>query len=173
MIMSKRNKLFLYLFVTMSVYALMLGVTLPELHSYTNGMALFDEKPVFDQKYAIRLLEYLGEEGGVYYQYRQIPLDMFYIVLFAFTYHQILHHFTYTLNLHKWRFVIWLPVIAAVFDFLENVCIFWVLHSFPQISTLISLIPYLTTLKMTFGVLYLAAFVILGVMVLLRCLRKT
>ncbi|QMT44506.1 hypothetical protein [Neisseria dentiae] len=170
--MSKRNKLSLYFFATMFVYALMLSVTLPELHSYTNGMALFDEKPVFYQKDTIRLLEYLGEEGRFYYQYRQIPLDMLYIALFAFTYHHILRHFTYTLNLHKWRFVIWLPVIAAIFDFLENVCIFGVLYSFPQISTLISLIPYLTALKMIFGVFYLAVFVILGVMVLLRCLRR-
>ncbi|WP_312265796.1 hypothetical protein [Neisseria sp.] len=47
------------------------------------------------------------------------------------------------------------------------------LHIFPEIPALIGLIPYLTASKMAFGALYLAAFAILGIMVLLRRLRKT
>ena len=173
MMMSKRSQLLLYFLATMSVYALMLGITLPELHAHAHSISIFDEKPLFDHEYAVGLLEYLGEEGRAYYQYRQIPLDMLYIALFSFTYYQILRHFIVTLNLHKWRFVIWLPVMAAVFDFLENLCIVWVLHTFPEISALIDLIPYFTATKMAFGVLYLAAFAILGIMVLLRRLCKT
>lgn len=171
--MSQPGKLFLYFLATMSVYALMLGITLPELHAHAHGMSVFDEKPLFDHEYAVGLLQYLGEEGRAYYQYRQIPLDMLYIALFAFTYHQILRHFIRILNRHPWRLVTWLPILAAVFDFWENLCIAWVLHIFPEIPALIGLIPYLTVGKMTFGALYLAAFAILGIMVVLRRLRKT
>lgn len=170
--MTQRTKLFLYFAATMSVYALMLGLTLPELHRHARGLDIFDIKPLFDYEYAVTLLDYLGEEGRAYYQYRQIPLDMLYIALFGFTYYRILRRFTALPTLHKWRFTAWLPIAAAVFDCLENICVFQVLHSFPAISPLIGLIPYLTVLKMTFSLLYLAAFFILGAVFLHRRLRK-
>ncbi|CEN49759.1 conserved hypothetical protein [Capnocytophaga canimorsus] len=95
------TKLWLYFIITMSVYLLMVFITIPTLNRLANGLEIIDVLPFYDGEYVVRLLEYLESEGRHYYLYRQLPIDMIYPLLYAFTYGQILKHFIDTLNLKR------------------------------------------------------------------------
>lgn len=166
--MKKSTKLWLYFIATMSIYGIMLGVTIPKLHLYSIGLPIFDEVPMFDMELIMNLLFDLREAGRAYYMNYQLPLDTLYIGLFAFSYYHILGHFIEKLQLKKWRFVVFLPIISAVFDFLENICIFQALRSFPEIPKTIHILPFLTSLKMAFGMAYLLVFFVLGIWVFIK-----
>ncbi|GET46668.1 hypothetical protein RCZ01_19700 [Capnocytophaga felis] len=167
--MTKSKKLWLYFIITMAVYLLMVFVTIPTLNRLANGLDIIDVLPFYDGEYVVRLLEYLESEGRHYYLYRQIPLDMLYPLLYAFTYWKILSHFIDKLNLKRIKWVVFFPIVAAVFDYLENIGIGISLYHFPSLSdTLLSVLPFFSLLKTLFVVLYLLAFFGLGIMVLVR-----
>ena len=171
--MTNSTKLWLYFIITMSVYLLMIFITIPTLNRLANGLDIIDVLPFYDGEYVVRLLEYLESEGRHYYLYRQIPLDMLYPLLYAFTYGKILKHFIDKLDFKRIRWVIFLPVVAAVFDYLENIGIGVSLYRFPSLSdTILSALPFFSLLKNFFVVLYLLAFFGLGIVVLLRRIRK-
>lgn len=164
--MKKSFTLYVYFIMTMSVYAVMLLITIPTLHIFTDGLNIFDIQPIFNRNEAIALLKNLGEAGRAYYLYPQLSLDMLYIGLFGVSYHHILRHFKNTIGIQNWKIIPYLPVIAALFDALENVSIFFILHSFPNISGIIDFVPYLTCLKLFFSILYLSTFFVLGYLVI-------
>lgn len=167
--MTKSKKLWLYFAITMAVYLLMVFITIPTLNRLANGLDIIDVVPFYDGEYVVRLLEYLETEGRNYYLYRQLPIDMLYPLLYAFTYGKILRHFTQKLNLQKLSLMAFLPVVAAVFDYLENIGIGISLYRFPSLSdTILSALPFFSLLKNFFVVLYLLAFFGLGFMVLVK-----
>ncbi|MDT9499987.1 hypothetical protein [Capnocytophaga canimorsus] len=167
------TKLWLYFIITMSVYLLMVFITIPTLNRLANGLDIIDVLPFYDSEYVVRLLEYLESEGRHYYLYRQLPIDMIYPLLYAFTYRQILKHFIDKLNFKRGRWVVFLPVVAAVFDYLENIGIGISLYRFPSLSdTVLSVLPFFSLLKNLFVVLYLLAFFGLGIMVLVKKIKS-
>lgn len=167
--MKKSVKLLIYFLVTMSIYCLMLGVTIPKLHSLSSGLQIFDMSPIFDKAYSIALLESLGEQGIKFYLTYQLSLDMLYAVLYAFCYSQILRHFLEKLNFKKASFLAFLPIISGSFDFLENIIIGVVLYSFPAVNDVcLSILPFLTLGKMIFGVPSLLLFFILGIWIFIK-----
>ncbi|MFJ1379133.1 hypothetical protein [Capnocytophaga canimorsus] len=167
------TKLWLYFIITMSVYLLMVFITIPTLNRLANGLEIIDVLPFYDGEYVVRLLEYLESEGRHYYLYRQLPIDMIYPLLYAFTYRQILKHFIDKLDFKRVRWVVFLPILAAVFDYLENIGIGISLYRFPSLSdTVLSVLPFFSLLKTLFVVLYLLAFFGLGIMVLVRRNKK-
>ncbi|CEN41485.1 conserved hypothetical protein [Capnocytophaga canimorsus] len=103
------TKLWLYFIITMSVYLLMVFITIPTLNRLANGLDIIDVLPFYDGEYVVRLLEYLESEGRHYYLYKQLPVDMLYPLLYAFTYRKILKHFIDKLNFKRVRWVVFLP----------------------------------------------------------------
>lgn len=172
--MKKNTKLWIYFLVTMGVYFIMLGVTIPKLHSLLPlGLEIFDMSPLFDKELAISVLKHLEEEGRAYYLTCQLPLDMLYAVLYGFSYSQILRHFLEKLNLNKAYFLVFLPIISGSFDFSENITIGTLLYSFPAIYDFcLSILPFLTLFKMLFGVASLLLFFVLGSWILAKKLKK-
>lgn len=171
--MTNSTKLWLYFFITMSVYLLMIFITIPTLNRLANGLDIIDVLPFYDGEYVVHLLEYLESEGRHYYLCKQLPIDMIYPLLYAFTYGKILKHFIDKLDFKRVKWVVFLPVVAAVFDYLENIGIGISLYRFPSLSdTILSALPFFSLLKNLFVVLHLLAFFGLGIVVLLRRIRK-
>lgn len=154
---SGKTVLILFL-LTMSIYAIMLVVTIPMVKSYAPDMALFDLSPTgYSYEHATSLLEELGSEGRQIYLTRQLPLDFIYPGLFAASYTLLLLWlFRKGFNENAKIFYLALtPVLGGLFDYLENICIIVMLNTFPSTSvTLVSISSAFTLLKGIFTTIF-------------------
>ena len=160
------KKIFLLFFLTNFVYALMLIITIPKVMTFSNGLKLLDMMPTgYNSDYINILFETLGEKGRYTYLYSQIPLDMIYPLLFGISYCLILAYFLNKLNKLKSSFfyLCLLPLIAGIFDYLENIGIITMLINYPNNSqVLMKLTNSFTIIKsMTTSVYFLSLLVIL------------
>ena len=146
------GKVVLILFVlTNLIYGLMLLYSLPLVSSFAPGLALFDMSPMgYSYTQAIELLTSLGIEGRNAYLSIQLPIDYIYPGLFALSYSLLItwvlkHYLPKDSKLYMISFV---PILAGVFDYLENITIVMMLNSFPNISeNLVSLSSAFTIIK--------------------------
>ena len=116
----KKKKLWILFIITTSVYAYLMLVTVPALKAMAGGMDILDVPPFYDATYIQELLRRLGEEGRLFYLYRQIPVDMIYPGLFAITYYQLIRFFLEKLSQRKLLFLSYFPLIGGIFDYFEN-----------------------------------------------------
>ncbi|MDH5778284.1 MAG: hypothetical protein OEZ33_08740 [Gammaproteobacteria bacterium] len=132
------GKVVLALFIPATmIYLIMILVTIPTIMEYVPKKLLFDLSPTgYSFEYAQELLAALGNEGRELYLYRQLPLDFIYPGLFALS----------SCTLLAWLFlkvkdtnsslfyVCFVPVVASLFDYLENIGVVSLLISYPNIS---------------------------------------
>lgn len=158
----KRNiagkKVLLFFVITNVIYAIMLLITIPKLMSFSKGMNLLDMMPTgYNEDYVKLFLNELGAGGRSIYLYNQLPVDMIYPLFFGISYCLLLAYFLNKLNrLDGILFYFSLfPIIAALFDYLENMGIITLLLNYPDFSkTLVVTTNTFTILKSTFTTLY-------------------
>ena len=171
------GKKILWLFlITNSIYVLMLFITIPHVMSFSKDMKLLDMLPTgYNVEYVNNLLISLGGQGRWAYLYNQIPIDMLYPGLFALTYCLLLAYFLEKLNkLHSsYVYLCWLPILAGLFDYLENIGIITMLISFPEYSqNLVKASNIFTLVKSISTSLYFIVLLITLILLGLRYLRK-
>ena len=128
------------LIASLGVYLLMLFVTLPHIQQLAGGLKPFDLLPQgYDIAYATSFLEHIKEEGRHFYLTKQIPLDLIYPGMFAFTFAVM-----WLWLLHKsadisetWALLALLPILAGIADYIENAFIVTMLYTYPDISNVI------------------------------------
>ena len=135
---ASNGKAVLILFVlTNVVYGAILGYSIPLVLSFSPESILFDMSPTgYSYAEAIELLNSLGLEGRNAYLTIQIPIDLVYPAMFAVSYALMI---TWILKqslpkqsrLYLLAFV---PVLAGLFDYLENASIIAMLYGFPDVS---------------------------------------
>ena len=133
----KGRTIFVLFLITMTVYVVMLTITIPKLMMFSEGKEILDMMPGgYDTAYVRELMTALSEEGRSYYLTKQLPLDFFYPALFAVTYSLIFMFFLRKIGKHQTarRVFAFLPVIAGLADYIENICIIALLKAFPNIS---------------------------------------
>lgn len=121
----------------MIVYSIMLVYTIPQVMRHASGMNLFDLSPTgYSFEYANELLGLLGSTGRDLYLYTQLPLDFIYPVLFAISCCLLLSWLLLKTQdtSSKMFYFCFIPVMAGVFDYLENICVIRLLTSYPDIS---------------------------------------
>ena len=136
--LTGRKLLFLFV-ITNIIYGIMLMVTIPKTMAFSKGMKLLDMMPMgYDSEYINALFEALGENGRGVYLYNQIPIDMVYPFLFGISYCLLLVYFLQKINKLNSAFfyLIFLPIIAGIADYLENLGIINMLSSYPNQSQL-------------------------------------
>lgn len=128
----------LVLFVaTMTVYLVMLLVTIPGVQARVPGVAIFDLSPAgYSHSEALLLLDALGPEGRSAYLVPQIAVDFVYPGLFAVCYSLMM---TWALKKRfqpdaRIFYLALLPVFAGLFDYVENLLIIRMITNFPEIS---------------------------------------
>ncbi len=170
---TKSKKVLTLFLLTNFVYAFMLLVTIPKVMKYSNGMKLFDMMPTgYDVSYTKTLLETLGTQGRDVYLYSQIPVDMFYPFLFGITYCLLIASFLDKLKQID-KPILYLslfPVFAGLFDYLENIGIMTMLHSYPNFSSLTSNVTNVFTI--TKSGLSTISFIILITLFVIFIVRK-
>lgn len=131
------GKKVLALFIlTNAAYLFMLLVTIPKTMEFSEGMKLLDMMPTgYDWNYVNTLFGTLGTDGRETYLTNQIPVDMIYPFLFAISYCLLLGYFLNKLGKLKPPFIYLclLPIIAGIFDYMENVGIITMLKSYPDL----------------------------------------
>ena len=142
--------------LTMAVFSLMLLYTIPKVESFAPGMTLFDMSPSgYSYQQAISLLESLGEVGRNVYLSQQLPADFVYPGLFAISYSLLLTWLfakSFEPN-SKIFFLVLVPVLGGLFDYLENIGIVLMINAFPDISQeLVGVVSTFTLLKSAFTI---------------------
>ncbi|OUS08988.1 hypothetical protein A9Q96_01235 [Rhodobacterales bacterium 52_120_T64] len=127
----------LWMAAALSVYAVMLLITLASLLEMSGDIPVFDMMPVgYDAEYALRLLTTLGSDGRDYYLWRQIPLDLVYPALFGVSFFLLATWLAGTLPAFQ-RILRWsafVALAAGAFDYIENILIILLLRNYPDLS---------------------------------------
>ena len=143
-----------FLLLTLGLYATIMLVTIPYVQGYAPYQTLFDLSPAgYSYEYAVELLSALGPEGRLAYLSVQLPLDFVYPGFLAISYTLLLiwlfgKGFASESIVYYLAFV---PVLAGMFDYLENIGIFLMLRSYADLSpTIVSFASVNTLLKSGF-----------------------
>lgn len=160
-------KVLILFHLTNIIYAFMLTVTIPHVMNFSGGMKLLDMMPGgYNAEYVNSLLSALGEKGRHAYLFRQIPVDMVYPFLFGISNCLVLAYFLNKLGRleSSYFYLCFLPILAGIFDYCENIGIITLLNSFPHNSDLLSeTTNVFSVLKSTFTTLY---FIILSIILI-------
>ena len=148
------------------VYFIMLGVTIPALKDFSGGLEIFDLSPrTFQLDAAVSLLENLGEAGRAYYLWRQLPLDVLYPGLMGTALSSgiiaLRHYVGWQSRLFAALPII--PLIAAGFDYAENVHVIVLLTTYPSLSPLVCTSGFLVGVAKS-------AFYVVGIIAFFACL---
>ena len=161
------------LVLTMTVYLTMLSYSIPAVTAFAPELPIFDLSPLgYSFNYANELLNALGIEGRNLYLSTQLPLDFIYPGLFSITYSLFLvwlfgKIFNVNSKIYYFAFV---PFLAGVFDYVENVFIIKMITSFPDLQvTTVNVASTFTILKSSFTLFF---FVMLIAGFVLLCKRK-
>ncbi len=160
-----QGKKILFLFLlTNLVYVYMLFISIPKVMSYSQGMDILDMRPIGYATFLVEMLfDNLGEQGRAAYLWSQIPIDMIYPLLFGICYCLLLAFLFKQLNkLNKPIFYLaYIPLLAGLFDYLENIGIIIMLRNYPPVSSsLVKTTSTFTLLKSGLTTIY---FVILTI----------
>jgi len=167
------KKVLFLLILTNLIYGFMLLITIPKVMGFSGGMKIFDMMPMgYQPEYAGLLLDRLGVEGRNAYLYNQIPVDFIYPFLFGITYCLLLAYLLdqmYYLKAESFYLCI-LPVLAGLFDYLENFGIINLLISYPHLSvSAIQITSFFTVLK---SLLTTISFIVLIVVLVMFVFKK-
>ncbi len=127
----------------------MLLYSIPQVEQYAPGIKIFDLSPGgYSYEYSMQLLATLGIAGRDTYLYRQLPLDFVYPVFFAIS-SCLLLAWVFSKGKVQTPAVYYLclvPILAGLFDYLENIQIILMLVSYPDISERRVVVSSLTTI---------------------------
>jgi hypothetical protein len=139
---SARGRTIIVLLIsTFAIYFTMLLYSIPRVESHAGGMRILDMQPLgYSTEYVWALLDNLGEEGRNTYMFLQIPLDLLFPPLFAITCSLLLAFlFQRGFNTRsKIRIFVLIPMLAGLFDYLENIGIIILLKAYPRFPELVA-----------------------------------
>lgn len=132
-------------------YLTILFYSIPMVGRAAPDMKLFDVSPSgYSQEYAISLLNAIGPEGRNLYLSLQLPLDFVYPGLFIVSYPLLfawLLKENYDLRSNVY-YTLYLPIVAGLFDYLENIFVILMLKAYPGIdSSLVAAASFATVAK--------------------------
>lgn len=121
--------------IAASIYVLMISVSLAHIEA-VSGQVPFDMRPSgYGPTEAAALLDGLGVEGRGYYLSRQIALDTIYPAMLALTMVAAICWLGQRVpNRTLVRYGIAFSVVAALFDYVENLGIIAMIWSWPEVS---------------------------------------
>lgn len=137
--------------ITMIVYLTILFYSIPKVISSAPETKLFDVSPAgYTTEYARSILNAIGQQGRDLYLSLQLPLDFIYPGLFIVSYSLL---FTWLLKKSyalesKAYYAVYIPIVAGLFDYAENVLIIIMLKTYPQLNAnLVAVASFATTAK--------------------------
>lgn len=171
------GKIILGLFIlTNIIYIYMLMVTIPKTMEFSNGMKLLDMMPTgYDWNYVNELFNTLGENGRKTYLTNQIPVDMFYPLLFGLSYCLIFAYFLKKLGKLSSSFIYLclLPIIGGIADYLENLGIIKMLNDYPDLTeTAVNVTNTFSVLKSTSSSIFFIALIVILIILGIKFVKR-
>ena len=129
----------LFLLLSQSIYVFMQSYSIPRTSQEAGGLLIFDMNPLgYTYEYAHQFLSQLSEKGYTLYLHVQLPLDILFPILNCLTglstfillirlYNKVKHTSVLPIYSSFSKAALALPLIAMVFDYLENIMIFMML----------------------------------------------
>lgn len=172
-----QGKKVLALFImTTLMYFIMLGITIPLVSGYAEGLKLLDMMPTgYNLDYVNTLFDALGPKGRDTYLYRQLPIDMIYPALFGISYCSILAYFLKKLNKFdtKFFYLCLLPLFAGLADYLENFGIINLLINYPNLTSgMVTNAAFFSLFKSGVTTLYFIILLVTLILTGIKTLRK-
>lgn len=174
---NNSGKIILGLFIlTNIIYIYMLLVTIPKTMVFSNGMKLLDMMPTgYDWNYVNQLFNTLGEEGRKTYLTNQIPVDMFYPLIFGLSYYLIFAYFLKKIGKlsTSFNYLCLLPIIGGIADYLENFGIIKMLNNYPDLTkTTVNVTNTFTVLKSTSTSIFFIALIIILIILGIKFIKR-
>ena len=156
---ASNGKVVLILFIlTNLVYGLILGYSIPLVLNFAPEAMLFDMSPTgYSYAQAMELLRSLGVEGRSTYLTVQIPIDLVYPAMFSASYALLI---TWVLKQFRSKesklfSLAFIPMLAGIFDYLENFGIIAMLTVFPDVpESLVTSASIFTIAKSVFTTVF-------------------
>jgi len=161
----------LFFLLSQIIYTLMLRVTIPAIIS-TGGEQIFDMSPSgYSYEYAAQFINGLSNDSLSMYLKGQLILDLFY-PLFIGSF-GLLAMLTLARRDSFEKYFVLLPLIAIIFDYLENYFVF-IMLSHPNELTLrlVTVASNITILKSIFYSLFLSIVLILYIRSIFQSTRR-
>ncbi|MEK4326076.1 hypothetical protein MKX70_09470 [Paenibacillus sp. FSL R7-0312] len=129
----------LFLLMSQSIYAIMQSYSIPRICQEAGGLLIFDMNPLgYTYEYAHKFLSQLSEEGYTLYLHVQLPLDILFPILNGLTglstfilllrlYNKVKNTSASSIYSSFSKAALALPLVAMLFDYLENIMIFMML----------------------------------------------
>ena len=151
-------------------------VTIPKTMEFSNGMKLLDMMPIgYDWNYVNELFNTLGENGRKTYLTNQIPVDMFYPLLFGLSYCLIFAYFLKKLEKLSTSFIYLclLPIIGGIADYLENFGIIKMLNNYPDLTkTTVNTTNIFSVLKSTSTSIFFIALIVILIILGIKFIKR-
>lgn len=158
------------------VYAYMMIISIPKVMSFSNGMRILDMMPTgYNSEYVNTFFTTLGEEGRNAYLYGQIPADMIYPFLYGISFCLLIAYFLNKLNKLNGNlfYLVFLPIIGGVFDYLENTGTIVMLNSYPDISDIsVTITNTFTIIKSLSITIFFLVLIVLLIALGVKTIRK-
>ncbi len=141
---SRRNTL-IFLIIAVVSFVLM-GAVIMAMMDQSGILAFLDMRFFYTFDDVTEYLTALGETGRTYYLYQKI-VDSFFPIGYGLGIALALGYLCKKSDIkNPWHSIILIPIIAAIFDFMENLLLTTQIVSFPSLSELIVSIAAITTL---------------------------
>lgn len=140
------------------IFQFMLRVTFPVIQENLGELQMFDMmKNGYDVSVAEQILAVMGEEGRNLYLHVKMPIDFVYPVLMAVVYYLVLVKTSTTFRYSYYVF----PVLLILCDWMENICIIWMLSGHMVTRGLVAFCNICTRTKAIVGdyILYFASLI--------------
>lgn len=162
--------------ITMIVYLAILFYSIPKVVASAPEMKLFDVSPSgYTTDYAISLLNAIGPEGRDLYLSLQLPLDFIYPGLFIISWSLVfawLLKKNYALE-SKVYYTLYLPILAGLFDYIENVLIIMMLKAYPDLgSGLVTAASFATIIKSILSSIFMTLLILSIIQVIWKSIFK-
>ncbi len=109
------------------------GILGPRFLELSNGTELLDMTPLYTPDQAYKMIDQYGSAGRAFYNYIQLA-DLFFPIVYSLLLTSILFRFFSAVEIVKSQIysMIYLPLLAGLCDWLENLGIFMMLRIYPQ-----------------------------------------
>lgn len=150
-----------------------LGVA--KLNKITEGVSILDIEPGYSASQAYDLLKKQGELGRKLYKNTIIPMDFFFLTIYTFFFLSTIHYLgsKYIKKEKFLQYITFIPILAGVFDCIENILILNMLSLYPsQLLPLATASSIFTILKTIFTLVSMLLIIISLLIVIAKFIRN-
>jgi len=159
------KNILIFLTIAVVTFAL-IGATMMAMMNQSGILAFLDMRLFYTFDDVTEYLTALGETGRIYYLYQKI-VDSFFPIGYGIGIALALGYICKESDIESpWNSIILIPIIAAIFDYMENILLTTQIVSFPTISEVIVSMAAITTLlkwiflSSSIGVLFVGVLVL-------------